>query len=69
MKLNLKDFRTYQNDGVIRVKNVFSRIEIVKLKRKINSYIKKNVSVLKGKEINFIKKEVNSVHLFKDLFF
>ena len=69
MKLNLKDFRTYQNDGVIRVKNVFSSIEIVKLKRKINSYIKKNVSVLKGKEINFIKKEVNSVHLFKDLFF
>lgn len=69
MKLNLKDFRTYQNDGVIRVKNVFSRIEIVKLKRKINSYIKKNASVLKGKEINFIKKEVNSVHLFKDLFF
>lgn len=34
MKLNLKDFRTYQNDGVIRVKNVFSKIEIAKLKKK-----------------------------------
>ena len=69
MKLNLKDFRTYENDGVIRVKNVFSKIEITKLKRKINSYIKKNAKILKGKEINFIKKEVNSVHSFKDVFF
>ncbi len=69
MKLNLKDFRTYENDGVIRVKNVFSKIEIAKLKRKINSYIKKNARALKGKEINFIKKEVNSVHLFNDVFF
>ena len=69
MKLNLKDFKKYQNDGVIRVNKVFSKSEIKNLKKKIDLYIKNNAKFLKGKEINFIKNEVNSIHLFKDLFF
>ncbi len=69
MKLNLKDFKTYRNDGVIRVKNVFSKTEIKNLKKKIDLYIKNNSKSLKGKEINFIQNEINSIHLFKDIFF
>ncbi len=69
MKLNLKDFKTYQKDGVIRVKNVFSKIEVNCLKKKIDTYINNNSKNLKGKEINFIKKEINSIHFFKDIFF
>ena len=69
IKLNPKDFTKYKNNGVIRVKKVFSRSEIINLKKNINLYIKKNAKILKGKEINFIKNEVNSIHLFKDVFF
>ncbi len=69
MKLNPKDFKSYKNDGVIRVNNVFSLKEISFLKKKINYYIKKNRSKLKGKEINFVNNEVNSIHLFRDKFF
>ncbi len=69
MKLNPKDFNTYQSDGVIRVNNVFSKSEIINLKKKIDLYIKKKAKTLKGKEINYIKREVNSIHLFKDIFF
>ena len=69
MKLNPKDFTKYKNNGVIRVKKVFSRSEIINLKKNINLYIKKNSKILKGKEINFIQDQVNSIHLFKDVFF
>ena len=69
MKLNPKDFKKYKNNGVIRVKKVFSRSEIINLKKNIDLYIKKNTKILKGKEINFIQDQVNSIHLFKDVFF
>ena len=69
IKLNPKDFRDYKNNGVIRVKKVFSKSEIINLKKNIDLYIKKNATILKGKEINFIQNEVNSIHLFKDVFF
>ena len=68
MKLNPKDFKKYQNDGVIRINKVFSKSEIKNLKKKIDLYIKNNAKFLKGKEINFIQNEVNSIHLFKDVF-
>ena len=69
MKLNLKDFEKYQNNGVIRINKVFSKSEITNLKRKIDLYIKRKAKILRGKEINFVKNEVNSIHLFKDIFF
>ena len=69
MKLNPKDFKNYQTNGVIRINKVFSKFEIRNLEKKIDEYIKKNAKILKGKEINFIKGEVNSIHLFKDIFF
>lgn len=69
MKLNPKDFKKYQNNGVIRINKVFSKSEINYLKKKIDLYIKKKAKILKGKEINFIHNEVNSIHLFKDAFF
>ena len=69
MKLNLKDFKNYQDNGVIRIKKVFSKFEITNLKRKIDLYIKRDAKTLKGKEINFIENEINSIHLFKDVFF
>lgn len=69
MKLNPKDFKNYQTNGVIRINKVFSKFEIRNLEKKIDEYIKKNAKILKGKEINFIKDEVNSIHLFKDIFF
>ena len=52
MKLNPKDFESYKNDGVIRINNVFSLKKYHFLNKKINHYIKKNRSKLKGKEIN-----------------
>jgi len=69
MKLNPKDFEKYKNNGVIRVKKVFSKSEIADLKKNIDLYVKKNAKILKGKEINFIQNEVTSIHLFKDVFF
>ncbi len=69
MKLNPKDLKKYQNNGVIRINKVFSKTEISILKKKIDLYVKKNAKILKGKEINYIQNEVNSIHLFKDAFF
>ncbi len=69
MKLNLKDFKNYKDNGVIRINKVFSKIEITNLKRKIDLYAKRGAKILKGKEINFIEDEVNSIHLFKDAYF
>lgn len=69
MNLNTKDFKNYKINGVIKINNVFSSKEISLLKKRINVYIKKKGSKLKGKEINFINNEVNSIHLFRDKFF
>ena len=69
MNLNTKDFKNYKINGVIKINNVFSSKEISLLKKRINVYIKKKRSKLKGKEINFINNEVNSIHLFRDKFF
>ena len=69
MKLNFKNFKSYSNDGVIKVNKVFSHKEISLLKKKIDTYIKKNLLKLKGKEINYINNQVNSVHRFSDRFF
>ena len=69
MNLNLKNFKNYSNDGVIKVNKVFSKKEISLLKKKINLYIKRNSSKLKGKEINYINNQVNSIHLFTGKFF
>ena len=69
MKLNLKYFKNYSNDGVVKVNKVFSNREISFLSKKIDIYIKKNLSKLKGKEINFVNNHVNSVHHFSDKFF
>ena len=69
MNLDLKYLKNYSNDGVVKIRKVFSIKEISLLKKKINIYIKKNSSKLKGKEINYINNEVNSVHLFTDKFF
>ena len=69
MNLNLKNFKIYCNEGVVKVNNVFSNKEVSLLKKKIDLYIKRNSSKLKGKEINYINNHVNSVHLFTDKFF
>ena len=69
MNLNLKNFKDYSNDGVIKVNKVFSKKEISLLKKKINLYIKRNSSKLKGKDINYINNQVNSIHLFTEKFF
>ena len=69
MNLDLKYLKNYSDDGVVKIRKVFSIKEISLLKKKINIYIKKNSSKLKGKEINYINNEVNSVHLFTDKFF
>ena len=69
MNLNLKNFKNYTNNGVIKVNKVFSQKEISFLKRKINLYVKKKSSKLKGKEINYINNKINSIHLFTDKFF
>ena len=53
MNLNTKDFKNYKINGVIKINNVFSSKEISLLKKRINVYIKKKRSKLKGKEINW----------------
>jgi phytanoyl-CoA hydroxylase len=69
MNLNNKNAKTYNKNGVIVLKKVFSNKEIFFLKRKINTYIKNYKSKLRGKEINLINNKINSIHKFKDLFF
>ena len=67
--MNQKFKTQYDQFGVIVVKKFFSKQEIINLKKKINNYIKKNKKKLRGKEINFIKKKINSIHHFKDDYF
>ncbi len=55
MKLNPKDFRNYKNNGVIRVKKVFSRSEIINLKKNIDLYIKKKPKFSKAKKLTLYK--------------
>ena len=69
MNLNNKNIQNYNKNGVIVVKKVFNEKDIIFLKKKINLYIKKYKFKLKGKNINFIKKKINSIHKFKDPFF
>jgi phytanoyl-CoA hydroxylase len=69
MNLNNKNTQTYNKNGVLVIKKVFSIKDISFLKKKINLYIKKYSNNLKGKEINFIDNKINSVHKFKDQFF
>ena len=69
MNLNNNNIKNYNKNGVIVVKKVFKEKDIIFLKKKINLYIKKNKFKLTGKNINFIKKKINSIHKFKDPFF
>ena len=69
MNLNNNNIKNYHKNGVIVVKKVFKEKDIIFLKKKINLYIKKNKFKLIGKNINFIKKKINSIHKFKDPFF
>ena len=69
MNLNVKNFVKYKKDGVITLSNFFSNKEILALRKKINVYIQKNSSKLKGKEINLINNKINSIHIFRDIFF
>ena len=45
MKLNLKDFKNYQDNGVIRIKKSFQSLK-TNLKRKIDLYIKRDAKTL-----------------------
>ena len=56
MKLNPKDFNTYQSDGVIRVNNVFSKSEIINLKKKLIYTSKKKQKLSKEKKLIILKK-------------
>ncbi len=67
MKQNIKS--TYEKNGVIYLENFFNLNEINTLKKKIKFYVKKNRYKLRGKDINFVKNKVNSIHNFKDYFF
>jgi len=69
MNLNIKNFIKYKKDGVIMLSNFFSNKEILALRKRINVYIKKNSSKLEDKEINLINNKINSVHIFRDIFF
>ena len=62
-KLNFDKF------GVTVIKSFFNNKEIKELETKINDYIEKSKKKLEGKDINFIKNEINSIHKFKDSFF
>ena len=69
MKLNNKDIQNYNKNGVIVLKKVFKEDEISYLQKRIELYIKKFQFKLKGKNINFIKNKINSIHKFRDPFF
>ena len=69
MNLNNKHINIYKQNGVIVLKKIFKKRDIRNLKREINKYIKNYRNKLKGKEINFIKKKINSIHKFKVSFF
>jgi len=61
--------KEYDELGVTLIKKLFSKKEIKILTKRINNYIKKCSSKLKGKEINFIKNKINSIHHFRDHYF
>ena len=67
MNLNLK--KNFDECGVIVIKKLISKNELSKLKKKIQNYIQKQSKLLKGKDINFVNNQVNSLHNFKDKFF
>jgi len=69
MNLNVKQYKNYKINGVIKINSVFSSKEILVLKKNINLYIKEKKIKLKGKQINFIGNKVNSIHFFNDKFF
>ncbi len=69
MNIYQKNKLEFDKFGVTVVKNLFNNKEINNLELKIKKYIKENKNNLKGKDINFIKKEINSIHKFKDKFF
>ena len=50
-----KDFKKYKNNGVIRVKKVFSKSEIINLKKNIDLYIKKILKFLKVRKLTLYK--------------
>ena len=64
MNIYQKNKLEFDKFGVTVVKNLFNNKEINNLELKIKKYIKENKNNLKGKDINFIKKEINSIHKF-----
>ena len=50
-----KDFKKYQNDGVIRINKVFSKSEIKKLKKKLIYILKIMLNFLRARKLTLYK--------------
>ena len=61
--------KEFQKKGVVVLRNFLSKNEVEKLKNKLDDYISKNKDKLKGKDINFINGEVNSLHKIRSKYF
>jgi len=61
--------KKFQKKGVVVLRNFLSKDEVKKLTINLDSYISKNKKKLKGKDINFINGEVNSLHKIRGKYF
>lgn len=61
--------KKFQNKGVCVLKKFISKKQADIIQKELDIYIKKNKKKLKGKDINFINGEVNSLHKIKGKFF
>lgn len=67
--INNNHINKFNEDGVIVIKNFVSDKVAKQISNELESYIKKNKKKLKGKDINFINGEVNSLHKITGKFF
>lgn len=61
--------KKFEKKGVVVIKNFFSKSEIRKLIKNLDTYISKNKNKLIGKDINYVNGEVNSLHKIKGSYF
>ena len=64
-----KQINKFQTDGVIVLNKFISKKKANEIENKLENYIKNNKFKLKGKDINYINGEVNSLHKINGRYF
>jgi phytanoyl-CoA hydroxylase len=67
--ITFNNINKFKSDGVIVIKNFISKLKANEIQNKLQDYLERNKFKLKGKDINYINGEVNSLHNIKDKYF